>query len=124
MISQFLLYLDAFWAALGVLIGGGIGILGLLVLAGYIYGAAGIASERKLGYRVAVGVAFMPLLLRALVSLGAIGGLFGNLTWVLFMFGAEDPGLVSNPLNVLFQYVLIVLLLHRQSREHQRIWFD
>jgi hypothetical protein len=122
--SQFLLYFDAFWAALGVLLGGGIGFLGLIVLAGYVYGAAGIASEKKLGYRVAVVVAFLPLALRALVALGAIGGLFGNLTWVLFMFGAEDPGLVSNPLNVLFQYVLIVLLLHSQSREHQKIWFD
>lgn len=122
--SQFLLYFDAFWAALGVLTGGGLGILGLLVLAGYVYGAAGIASEKKLGYRVAVGVAFLPLVFRALIAVGAIGGLFGNITWVLFLFGADDPRLASNPVNVLFEYVLIVLLLHRQSREHQKIWFD
>lgn len=114
-ISQFLLYFDAFWALLGVLSGQGLGLLGLLVLAGYIYGAAGIASEIRTGYRVAVVVSFLPLALRLLVSFGRTGGLLGNLGFVLV--GASI-------VNALFEYALIALLLHPQSRDHERIWFS
>lgn len=114
-ISQFLLYFDAFWMLVGVLTGQGLGLLGLVVLAGYVYGAAGIASGLKLGYRVAVVVSFLPLALRILISLGRIGGLLDNLGFVLF-----GSGLIG----ALFEYALIALLLHPQSREHQKIWFD
>lgn len=122
-ISQFLLYFNAFFALLGVLAGGGLGVLGLLVLAGTVYGAAGIASEMRTGYRVAVAVAVLPLVLRLLVAASAFGGVFGNLGWVLFMVGGDDPTLRSDPISALFQYVLLGLLLHHQSREHQRVWF-
>lgn len=121
--SQFLLYFDAFWAALGALTGSGLGVYGLLVLGGSVYGAAGIASEMKRGYRVAVAVSFVPLVLRLLVAMGALGGLLGNLSWVLLQVGGEDPRLGSNPIDAIFQYLLVILLLHRQSREHQRVWF-
>jgi len=121
--SQFLLYFNAFWAALAVL-GGGVNLLQLLVLAGTVYGAAGIASELKRGYQVAVAVSFLPLVLRVLVAMGATGGLLGNLSWVLLQVGGEDPGLRSGLVDAIFQYVLIVLLLHSQSREHQRVWFS
>jgi hypothetical protein len=121
--SQFLLYFNAFWAALAVL-GGGVNLLQLLVLAGTVYGAAGIASELKRGYQVAVAVSFLPLVLRVLVAMGANGGLLGNLSWVLLQVGGEDPGLRSGLVDAIFQYVLIVLLLHSQSREHQRVWFS
>jgi hypothetical protein len=123
-ISQFLLYFNAFFALLGVLAGGGLGVLGLLVLAGTVYGAAGIASEMRVGYRVAVAVAVLPLVLRLLVAASAFGGVFGNLGWVLFMLGGDDPGLRSDPISALFQYALLGLLLHQQSREHQRVWFS
>ncbi len=113
--SQLLLYLNAFWAVLGIFLAGGLGILGLLVLAGTVYGAAGIASEKKLGYKVAVGVAFLPFVLRLLVASARVDGLFGNIAFVF---------LGSNLVNTLFEYALIVLLLHSQSREHQKIWFD
>ncbi|MEI2699263.1 MAG: hypothetical protein V9E94_13340 [Microthrixaceae bacterium] len=62
-IAQFLLYFDAFWMALGVLFGGGLGLLGLIALAAYVYGAYGIANEQKRGYQVAVVAAFIPLAL-------------------------------------------------------------
>ena len=114
-ISQFLLYFDAFWALLGVLSGQGLGILGLIVLAGYIYGAAGIASELKVGYKVAVAVSFLPLVLRLVLSFGSTGGVLGNLGFVL---------IGANIINALFEYALIALLLHPQSRDHQRIWFE
>lgn len=122
-ISQILLYFDAFWALLGILSGGGVGVLGILVLAGSLYGAAGIASELKAGYRVAVAVSFLPLTLRALIALGAYGGLLGNITWVLFQVGGQAR-LGGSVIDVMFQYTLIGLLLHQQSREHQKVWFE
>lgn len=111
-IAQFLLYFDAFWMLVGVLFGGGLGLLGLLALAAYLYGAYGIANEKKLGYQVAVVASFIPLALRFLQFVTGVGG--ADLSYVLFSTGI---------LNVLFEYALIGLLLHPMSREHQKIWF-
>jgi len=110
-IAQFLLYIDAFFMALGVLFGGGLGLIGIVALTASIYGAQGIANEQKRGYQVAVVAAFLPLVLRLL----------------LFLFGVESFGYVltsGNVLNVIFQYALIALLLHPMSREHQKLWFS
>jgi hypothetical protein len=110
-IAQFLLYIDAFFMALGVLFGGGLGLIGIVALAASVYGAYGIANELKRGYQVAVVAAFLPLTLRLL----------------LFLFGVESFGYVltsGNVLNVIFQYALIALLLHPMSREHQKLWFS
>jgi hypothetical protein len=109
-IAQFLLYFDAFWMLLGVMFGGGLGLLGLLALAAYVYGAYGIANELKRGYQVAVAASFLPLALRLVVYL------FGNASIGFVLFS-------GNVLNVIFEYALIALLLHPMSREHQKIWF-
>ena len=111
-IAQFLLYFDAFWMLLGVFAGGGLGLLGLLALAAYVYGAYGIANEKKLGYQVAVVASFIPLALRFLQMVLGVSG--ADLGYVLFS---------TSILNVLFEYALIALLLHPMSREHQKIWF-
>jgi hypothetical protein len=111
-IAQFLLYFDAFWMLLGVFTGVGLGVLGLLALAAYVYGAYGIANEKKLGYQVAIAAAFIPLGLRLVQFVTGTAG--ADLSYVLFS---------SSILNVLFQYALIALLLHPMSREHQKIWF-
>lgn len=111
-VAQFLLYFDAFWMALAVLFGSGLGVLGLIALAAYVYGAYGIANEQKRGYQVAVVASFLPLALRALqMALGVPGA---DPMYVLF---------AGNVLNAIFQYALIALLLHPMSREHQKIWF-
>jgi hypothetical protein len=123
-ISQFLLYFNAAFAVLGILLGGGVGWLGLVLLAGWVYGGWGIANERKSGYKVAVAVSFAPLALRALIATNADGGIFGNLSWVLLQTGGRDSNLSGSILDVVFQYALIGLLLHQQSREHQKIWFE
>jgi hypothetical protein len=47
--------------------------------------------------------------------LGEHRGLLGNLGFVF---------LGGNIINAIFEYALIALLLHPQSREHQKIWFD
>ena len=109
-IAQFLLYFDAFWMLLGAFTGVGLGVLGLVALAAYVYGAYGIANEKKLGYQIAVVASFIPLAIRL----------------VIFLTGRESIGFVlfsSSILNVLFEYALIALLLHPMSREHQKIWF-
>ena len=111
-IAQFLLYFDAFWMVLGVFIGGGLGVLGLIALAAYVYGAYGIANEQKRGYQVAVVASFIPLGLRLLQFVFGVAG--ADVMYVLF---------AGNVLNVIFEYALIALLLHPMSREHQKIWF-
>lgn len=114
-IAQFLLYLDAFWALLGIFVGGGIGLLGVLALAAYVYGAYGIANEQKRGYQVAVFAAFLPFGLRLIAAVAFGDGLIGDLGFILFS---------NSVLSVIFQYALIALLLHPMSREHQKIWFS
>ena len=111
-IAQFLLYLDAFWMLLGALTGSGLGLLGILALAAYVYGAYGIANEKKLGYQIAVVASFIPLALRFLQLITGVNG--ADVSYVLFS---------TSILNVLFEYALIALLLHPMSREHQKIWF-
>jgi hypothetical protein len=111
-IAQFLLYFDAFWMVLGVFFGGGLGVLGLIALAAYVYGAYGIANEQKRGYQVAVVASFIPLGLRLLQFVFGVAG--ADVMYVLF---------AGNVLNVIFEYALIALLLHPMSREHQKIWF-
>jgi hypothetical protein len=121
-ISQFLLYFDAFYAFLDV-ISSRRGVMGpsalgrlllLLALGGYIYGAWGIANEKKQGYQVAVAASFMPLAARFISTL-SFGGPLEHISYVLL-----GGGLIG----ALFEYALIGLLLHQQSREHQRVWFD
>ncbi len=115
-ISQWLLYFNAFWAALGILSVGlnpnlqltALGrIFSFGALATSLYGAYGIANEKKIGYRVAVVSAFLPFVV-AIVSGGSI----------------VDILLPGGILNAIFVWALVALLLHTQSREHQRIWFS
>lgn len=121
-ISQFLLYFDAAFATLDLL-----GILAsdvpltvagrLLLLASVglaVYGAYGIANEKKLGYQVAVAASFAPIAVRFIIAL-----LYANPLEHLAYFLL--PGGI---LGAMFTYALIALLLHTQSREHQRIWFS
>ena len=123
MISQFLLYFDAFWIVLGMLmygVGGGLGgVLAIAALAAYVYGAYGIANELKTGYKVAVVASFLPLARRILLVVF-------NSTWVDLNYGSTISFVLigGNIINAIFEYALIALLLHQQSREHQRIWFS
>ena len=101
-------------AAFGALIGGGLGLLGIVYIGVNVFGAYGIANELKRGYQVAVVASFLPIALPAVV-LTLQGDLIGRLGEVLV------PGGI---LNAVFVYALIALLLHSQSREHQKVWFS
>ncbi|MDZ7673624.1 MAG: hypothetical protein U5K30_00930 [Acidimicrobiales bacterium] len=89
-----LLYISAVFDALFL---GPLGLLLALVKVGAGYG---IANEMKLGYQVGVGVA-------GFVLLASLSGI-----------------LPAGILSLLFDIILLVLLLHPSSREHQRIWFN
>jgi len=63
-----------------------------------------IANDKRWGWRLGVGGAAMAVLVR------------------LWWYGLGQP--MSLAFALLFPVVLLVLLVHPQSREHQRIWFN
>jgi hypothetical protein len=109
-IAVFLLYANAFFTALSVLQNGlatythsppwGPLIIATAVAA--VFAARGLASEQKWAYPVAIAVALFPFVFRLLGGFG--------------LFGADI-------ITLMFEIALVVLLLHDQSREYQRIWF-
>lgn len=74
----------------------------LVISLGLFVGVLGFVNERRFGYIVAVASAGVNLLLEAI---------FVVLVSVAFI------------LNLIFAIALFALLVHPQSREHQRIWF-
>lgn len=74
----------------------------LFITIGFILGALGVSNEKKSGYYVAVATASLNVAITVLL-------------------------LLTSGLRVIFALliavVLLVLLLHRQSRGYQRIWF-
>jgi hypothetical protein len=74
--------------------------LGVIIVAAKVGAGFGIANEQKWGYKLGIGVAAVMIV--------------GTLTGVL-------PG---GLIGLLFDGILLALLLHEQSREHQRIWFS
>ena len=126
-IATWLLYINAFFALIDLLDDSGyLGyvrarygfgfLVGLAVVAAYVLGAFLMANERKIGYIVALVAAFSPFIIRywALTDLERTSGrnisLFDKITG-------------NNTIGVIFEIALCALLLHPQSRSHQRIWF-
>lgn len=100
-----LCYLNAIFGFLAVVTGAGLP--GLFLLA---EGAAGlaIANERRWGYWLAVVLACLYLVFQVLFLAASVMSLTFSF-WVV--------------INIAFAVVLVALLLHRQSREYQRVWF-
>jgi hypothetical protein len=116
-LAQILLYTNAVIELLRLVLSGGFlpvgngGVVLLIittawiaVLVGQILGALGIANSRKLGYRVALVVACVPVVLQLFVL-------------VRYRVAPTDI------FNLLFEVALIASLVHPQSRDYQRIWF-
>jgi hypothetical protein len=108
-IACFLLYINAAFGVLGLLSTGsaisasGIGLLYYGITIGGGVGAGyGIANERKWGYILGLVTAFFPF----------------ALSWYL----VRNP-FATNLLNLIFEIALVVLLLHTESREYQKVWF-
>jgi hypothetical protein len=120
-IASWLLYINGFFALVELIDGGDVlhyfrqryslgFFFGLLVIAAYGAGAYLMANERRLGWRISVGAAASPFVLTfvAYTQLDA--------PWRYRLFGASF-------LSFAFDVALLALLLHPQSREHQRIWY-
>ena len=96
-----LLYVSAAFDALFALFS----VFGILIVAGKVAAGYLIAHERKVGYQLGLVMAFSPFVLR-------------------FLVGGFDGILGTGILSLMFEILLVALLLHEQSREHQRIWFS
>ena len=91
-------------AALLLLFGAFLSPVGLAVIAGGIGAGYGIANEHKWGYGLGLLVAFFPFVAR--IALDGINHVF-----------------TTDLISLMFEVALVVLLLHPQSREYERIWF-
>lgn len=130
-IATWLLYLNGFFALLSVFdktgylgyirFRFGLGLLiGLAVVALYVVGGFLMANDRRLGYRLAVVAAFSPFVMRFI-------GVADMQTHFDIPISPTDY-ILARPLGgslitFIFDAALAALLLHRQSREHQRIWY-
>ncbi|MDP9072954.1 MAG: hypothetical protein M3N98_02055 [Actinomycetota bacterium] len=100
-IAVMLLYINAAFSVLSLLLGAISPVL-LLLIAGQVGAGWGIANEKKWGYALGLVMAFLPFILALVVF--------------------HNP-FVGNLITLMFEIALVALLLHPQSREYQRIWF-
>lgn len=130
-VATWLLYLNGFFALVSVFdkigylgyIGShfGIGFLvGLMIVAFHIAGGFLMANDRKLGYRLAVAAAFSPFVLRSVAMADLQSNYEMPISLADFILGRPLGGSL---LMIIFDAALVALLLHRQSRDHQRIWY-
>ena len=98
-----LLYISA---AFDALLGGYLfSPIGILIVGGKAAAGYGIANEKKWGYQLGLVMAFSPFILR-------------------FLAGGIDAVLGTGIISLMFEVLLVALLLHKDSKEHQRIWFS
>lgn len=133
-IAIFLLYFNAFFAALDLLQvllkGWGLfdlvykaAIIGSVALA--VMGGLGIAEEQKRGYQIALLAAFTPFAVRFIGGVRTMVALSGSPFGIGYDLGdvLHDTILGTNIISLIFEVALITLLLHPQSKDHQKSWF-
>jgi len=113
-VAVMLLYLNGVLGLFGGVFSGGLGLIGLVFIVGMIAGAYGIANSFKWGYRLAVVAAALQLAFSVFLLVAATTLL------KLQVFRAVGTGVIT----LIFQVALVVALLHPQSREYERIWFE
>lgn len=126
-ISAMLLYLNGFFALISLIDSTNylgylrsrysIGLfIGLVVVALHALSGVFMANDLKLGYKFAVAAAFSPFVLRfwAYSDLERAGG---------YKIGIYDKLSGGSTLNLIFEVALCALILHPQSRSHQKIWY-
>ena len=77
-----------------------------LLLVALVGGGLGIANEKKYGFRLALSAAIYSVVATL---------------WIGTQYSVELLGFL---LRLMFDIVLLVLLLHPQSKEYRRIWFS
>lgn len=95
-------------------------ILGIVVVGLHIAGGFLMANDRKLGYRLAVAAAFAPFLVRFAAVRDIAANSFANVALSDYITARPLGGSI---ISVLFDGALVALLLHQQSRDHQRVWY-
>ena len=132
-IATWLLYFDGFFALVSVLDKSGhLGylryrysfgfLLGFISVVLYALGGLLMANERKLGYKLSIAAAFSPIVLRFL-AVRSVASDFSLTTPIKFTDYFTGRVFGGSVISIAFDVALIALLLHTQSREHQRIWY-
>ena len=88
----------------------------------YVFGGLLMANELKIGYKISVIAAVSPFILRFLAvrSLAANFETQNPIGFTDYLTGRIFGGSV---ISSAFDFAVLALLLHTQSREHQRIWY-
>lgn len=127
-IATMLAYFECFFSAVAILDGGGYtGFLArrsafwlVVVVAATVSLAVGgllMANDRRLGWRLLVGASLAPFVLR-IATMAILGATSPSpIDWIV----ARPAG--GSVLTVIFDAALVALLLHPQSRAHQRLWY-
>ncbi|TRZ83576.1 MAG: hypothetical protein D4R92_00785 [Actinobacteria bacterium] len=126
-IASMLLYLNGFFALISVIdktdylgylrtrywFGA---VLALAVVGFHAFGGLLMANDRKLGYKFGVAAAFSPFVLRYWAFSDLSNMLGGEISLYRKISGGSTTSLI-------FEIALCALMLHPQSRSHQRIWY-
>jgi len=91
-------------------------LLGLVVVALHALSGVFMANDLKLGYKLAIAAAFSPFVLRfwAFTDIESRSNI---------KVGIYDKLSGGSTLSLIFEVALCALILHPQSRSHQRIWY-
>jgi len=132
-IATWLLYFDGFFALVSLIDKSGyIGylryqfpfgfVIGLISVALYVLGGLLMANDLKIGYKISVAAAASPFVLRFLAvrSLAANFETQSPIGFTDYLTGRIFGGSI---ISSAFDIAVLALLLHTQSREHQRIWY-
>ena len=99
LIGVYLLYFDAFWAVVNMVLYGGTSPISILLGAGAAAAGYGIANDRKAGWYGGVALSVIGLAFR------------------LLFFGLGDA------IGLLFAVAQVALLVHPMSRNYVKTWF-
>ncbi len=107
-IAVFLLYFHAAYLLFLLFVDGTFPVPYVALVAGGAAAGYGIANEQKWGYGLGIAMAIVPFIMR--------------FDYIVQLIGYRYP-FGSNLISLMFEIALVVLLLHPQSRDYQRIWF-
>ena len=132
-IATWLLYFDGFFALVSLIDQFGYvgylrsqypfgSMLGIISVALYVFGGVLMANDLKIGYKLSVIAAASPFVLRFLAvrSLAANFETQSPIGITDYLTGRIFGGSI---ISSAFDIAVLALLLHTQSREHQRIWY-
>ncbi len=91
-------------------------VIGMMIVSLHVFGGLLMANDRKLGYKLGVAAAFSPFVLRFWAFSDFASRMGGQISLYRKISGGSTTSLV-------FEIALCALLLHTQSRSHQRIWY-